>query len=233
MARKIVLGFSLVELLVALTIMSLTMLVGSYAFSTFSNKWGEDIGRFNETFSKAKQTTLLPRVLRGVFPYVVQNADGNGRIYFEGNSDGFVGVVQNAMYDTSTPAVIRFSVNQESNFTYSLLYEEWLMNERVFTSLEQDFEFNHGFTVMDNYSDIQFEYFGWYSNEVKGRVATPPIGIEDRGWYKDYNSLEKGMLPEKIKINLINGPNLISWEFNLVDQHPRWLLWSDRTNHDI
>ncbi|QIR15145.1 PilW family protein [Shewanella aestuarii] len=233
MAGKIDRGFSLVELLVALTIMSLTVLIGSYAYSTFSNKWGQDLGRFNQSFYKAKQNALMPRLMRGIFPYVVENTTGNARIYFEGNSDGFVGVVQNAMFDVSTPAVVRFSVNQDPNFSYSLTYEEWLMYREVFISLEQDFDFTHQFIVLDGYSDIQFEYFGWYSNEVKAREISAPIGEKDRGWYRNYNSLEKGLLPEKIKVILSNGDKKTHWEFALVDQHPKWLLWNDGRNDDI
>ncbi|WP_028771740.1 prepilin-type N-terminal cleavage/methylation domain-containing protein [Shewanella waksmanii] len=233
MARKIEAGFSLVELLVALTIMSLTMLVGSYAFSTFSNKWGQDMGRFASTFSQAKQTTLLPRVIRGIYPYVVENDTGNARIYFEGNSDGFVGVVQNSMFDSQTPAVIRLSVVQEQDFTYSLIYEEWQMYDAIFTKLTEDFDFTHRFNVMSNYSDIQFEYYGWYSADVRGRVASAPIGQPERGWYRNYNSLAKNLLPERLRITLTRGEEKLRWEFNVVDQHPRWLLWNDGQNDEV
>lgn len=211
----------------------MTMMIGSYAYSTFSHRWGQEVGKFSQTFEKAKEATLLPRVIRGLFPYIVRNSSGSARIYFEGNSDGFVGVVQNAMFDSNTPAVVRFSVEQSADFSYRLLYEEWPMYQQTFDLVEQDFDFTNHFELLAKQGDIQFEYFGWYSNKVKGFVSSPPIGVESRGWYREYNSLEAGLFPEKIRITLTQNQQPKVWEFDLSDLHPNWLLWNDEKNHDV
>ena len=63
--------------------------------------------------------------------------------------------------------------------------------------------FGRKITLFSQQSDILFRYFGWESLQAKSKTAddifSQPIQAQ---WFNDYNSLERGLQPNKIAILL-------------------------------
>ena len=106
-------GFTLVELLVTMSLLSMIILIGSSAFSMFSQRWDGQLGNFDKSARDARNVMLVQNILDSLVPYVTDDTDGGPIIYFEGNRNGFVSVSSQSIQSPEDYAVIRFSVKQD------------------------------------------------------------------------------------------------------------------------
>lgn len=195
-------GFSLIEILVAMVLLSMVVLVSSQAYSIFASKWDGRLGRFNQTLSEAKSLTLVQRAVDGIIPYVAFNAKDKPKLYFEGNRNGFVAVSNSPVFAPESAAVIRLQAEQLSDFTFMLTYQEWPMVSPLLKT-DQPLAFGRKITLFTHQENILFRYFGWESAKAKnqntGDIFAPPAQKE---WFNEYNSLERELQPHKIAIML-------------------------------
>jgi len=199
-------GFSLIEIMVAMVLLSMVVLVSTQAYSIFSDKWDGRLGHFNQTLSEAKSLVLVQRAIDGIVPYVVFNEQSQPRLYFEGNRNGFVAVTNTPVFTVGQAAVIRLEAKQLSDFGFELTYQEWSMEDSLLLKTDQELDFGRNIKLFDNQSDILFRYYGWPSAKDKsnaGDIFSKPVTPE---WFSDYNSLERGLQPNKISISL-SGDN--------------------------
>ena len=130
MVKKIV-GFTLVELLISMALLSMIVLVGASAFGLFSQRWDGQLGDFNADVVNTRNRMLVQEVLDHLVPYVALDTKGRPVMYFEGNRNGFVAVSSRSLFSSDTVAVVRFSVRQNTDLTYDVIYEEWPMRSDV------------------------------------------------------------------------------------------------------
>jgi len=192
-------GFTLIELLVSMALLSMVILVGSSAFGLFSQRWDGQLGVFDRTMRQAKSLMLVQDVLNGLIPYVVYSRDGRPVIYFEGNRNGFVGVSSKSLYSHGDFAVVRFSVKQNENLSFDVLYEEWPMEHDLLVSLSQEMSFSRPLVLFRSVDNPQFEYYGLKSQALRGsdsdlEVVAPPT------WTPDYNAIGVGHAPFRTRL---------------------------------
>ena len=72
--RGKVAGFSLVELLVAVTILGMVIGVATYGYSLFSRQWSVRLGGFDEAQGEYQRVALVVRALEDTLPFVVRAA---------------------------------------------------------------------------------------------------------------------------------------------------------------
>ncbi|WP_286271765.1 prepilin-type N-terminal cleavage/methylation domain-containing protein [Thalassotalea hakodatensis] len=194
-------GFTLIEMLVSMTLLSMVMLIATNAYSLFSDRWNGRLGYFNQTLTTTKNLLLLQESLQSITGYVVTDNKQGAKYYFEGNRNGFVAVTLRSMFDPEVAAVIRLKFEQNEDFTFRLLYEESPMVQQMLVQVTQQLEFEHSVVLFDRVKNAEFLYFGWSSLENKN--WTPDLTSmqpPQKEWLSDYNSLEKLVFPEQVSV---------------------------------
>ena len=193
-------GFTLIELLVTMSLLSMVILIGSSAVGLFGERWQGQLGNFDSRMRNTKNIVLVQDVLASLMPYVAYGPVGKPFIYFEGNRNGFVAVSSMSIYSHGDFAVVRFSVKQNLDLSYDVLYEEWPMKDDVFVSTHQKLEFSQPLVIFKSVTDPEFEYLGWPS--VKSRTSVldenespPPT------WSASYNGLVAWFAPIKVRFS--------------------------------
>lgn len=206
-------GFSLVEILVAMTILSFMTLLASQAFSFFAQRWDGKIGDFDQIFEDVKVQSLLSRTLEQIVPYVVLNQDDKPRLYFEGNPSGFVAIAQRGITHPEAPAVIRVSAVQNDNFTYDLVFEEWPMAGQTLIRSGKALPFNPPIIIQSDVNDVVFEYFGQQRNLDETTNDDLPQTV---AWSNEYNSFVTMRHPRKIKITVLKDASSSVTHIDLI-----------------
>ncbi|WP_448246061.1 PilW family protein [Thalassotalea agariperforans] len=217
-------GFTLVEMLVSMVLLSMVLLIASGAYSLFSDRWNGRLGHFNQSMKTAKQLILVQESLKSIISYVVTNKTKEPSLYFEGNRNGFVAVTLRSLFNPETAAVIRLQVIQNEDFSYQLIYQESTMVEQLLINLEQPINFGDPIVLFDKLKDVNFQYFGWPSTESK--YWTPDSPLEEpspQAWFDEYNSLEIKLQPEQIKIMFSSDKGDFLLHTQLMDSIPNML----------
>jgi len=214
-------GFTLVEMLVSMVLLSMVLLIASNAYSLFSDRWNGRLGHFNQSVVQAKQLILVQEALKSIVSYVVTNDKEQAKLYFEGNQNGFVAVTLRSLFSPESAAVMRLQVTQNPDFTYTLSYQESAMTEQLLISAKQALNFSEPIVLFDNLIEINFQYFGWLSTQSKYWAIDsltpqpePPI------WFNEYNSLVTNLQPEQIKVTFKNKQGNFSLQARLTNAVP-------------
>ncbi|CAI8296920.1 MAG: Uncharacterised protein [Porticoccaceae bacterium UBA1117] len=213
-------GFTLIEILVTMSLLSMIVLIGSSAIGLFGSRWDGRLGHFEDTMRNAQQVLLVQDVLKSLVPYVAYNRSGKPVIYFEGNRNGFVAVSSKSIYSDRDFAVVRFSVKQADDLTFDVLYEEAPMSANVLVSLNQTLSFTSPMVLFESVSNPHFQYFGWPNAEKRedeSGLTTPAR------WLETYNGLDALFAPIKASLSFSTSEGNYQI-YSLVASEPNGLL---------
>ena len=196
-------GFTLIELLVTMSLLSMIVLIGSSAFGLFAQRWDGKLGQFDTTMRHAQNVLLVQNVLSSLTPYVTYNRAGKPIIYFEGNRNGFVAVSSRSIYNDEDFAVVRFSVRQNTDFSYDLIYEEAAMRDNVLMSLRQPLVFSSPMILFESVIDPQFQYYGWA--KARDRASGDDSLRRPPQWLERYNGLDALFAPLKTSLRFTSS----------------------------
>jgi prepilin-type N-terminal cleavage/methylation domain-containing protein len=215
-------GFTLIEMLVSMALLSLIIMIASGAYALFNQNWHGRLGHFNQTSNLTRHLILVQESLSSIMPYVVFNKDQLPRLYFEGNRNGFVAVASRSVFNPKYAAVIRMQAIQNQDFTYSLIYQEWPMEHGVLINTTQEIPFGKPLLLFDKLSSIEFNYYGWPSlgDQVWSADGNSDIARNPQDWFSDFNSLERMVHPEQISISFINSQGEFKLQTRLTDPPP-------------
>lgn len=192
-------GFTLVEMLVSLVLLSSIVLVGSTAYGLFAKRWDGQLGNFDISLQNSRDLMLVQEVLDNLIPYIVYREDGMPVVYFEGNRNGFVAVSSRSVFAGRIPAVVRFSVVQNLDFSFDVFYDEWVMSDDVLRSTVQSFTFSEPIKLFSNISSPSFNYLGWTSTDERFGVegSTAP---QLPSWHGSFDATTLPFAPLKAKL---------------------------------
>ena len=188
-------GFTLVELLVAMSLLSMVVLVGSAAFGLYGERWDGRLGQFDAKLRATQNLFLVQESLDSLVPYVARDRNGKPVIYFEGNRNGFVAVSSKSLLSEGNYAVVRFSVRENSDLSYDVLYEEYPMVDDLLLTIGTPLPFSRPLTLFRSVADPVFSYLGWSDiEERQGEILAPPR------WVSEYNGVKAWFSPLKAKL---------------------------------
>jgi prepilin-type N-terminal cleavage/methylation domain-containing protein len=193
-------GFTLVELMVSLALLSMIVLVGASAFGLFAQRWDGRLGTFDMAMRNAQNRMLVQDVLDSLVPYVAFDREGRPIIYFEGNRNGFVGVSSKSIFSYGDFAVVRFSVRQKADLQFDVLYEEWPMDRDILVTIEQPLVFSPPITLFSDVRDPVFRYFGWA--DVSDRSEEELVRLPPR-WTDQYDGVLALFSPLKADLSFV------------------------------
>lgn len=198
-SKRRAVGFSLVELLIAMAIMSMTLVIASTGYSFFMDRWQSELGQFDKVAGNARKLLLLNRVVSGIYAYVLVDKNKKAAIYFEGNQDSLLAITKKPLTGVDRPFAIRLSVEQNDDFTYNVIYESASLDKMPITSIIQPLEFSNPIQLMTGLDDVKFFYFGHSHIDKKFEGETAK-------WWETFNSLNRQLLPQTISMAFtLNG----------------------------
>ena len=100
-------GFSLLEMLVAILVLSIVIGISTYAYSMFIRQWDGHLGRFDEAAAQYQRLEWLSAALEDTLPYGVRDDDGQLGFYFLGRDEGLTLVTMSPLFGVGEPALIR------------------------------------------------------------------------------------------------------------------------------
>ncbi len=190
-------GFTLIEMLITMALLSSLILIGASALNFFLQRWDGHVGNFDRILKNTREMVLVKDVLDTLQPYMAYH-DNEPGIYFEGNRNGFVAVSSDSLFGNGSYAVIRFSVRQDADGTFDLLYEESPMDEDVLRSTSQSLVFSEPLVLMSDLRNPKFEFLGWSSVRDKfGADGKPPLPAS---WSSTYDGFETALSPLKTRL---------------------------------
>lgn len=195
-------GFTLIEVLLAMILLSIVMYIGSLSFSVFSERWRKDLGGFNTDVSEARKLLLLRQVLHGAANYLVRDQQNRAVYLFAGEAGQLVFVTNNPLFQPEAQALVRLTVRTLPDGQQQLLYSESsFATTPLFTNTPLPAP--EKTLVLLQSENIRFNYFGWDSFAARSRFIEYSEG--ELQWQTQYDAAAIGVLPHAV--NLIWNKN--------------------------
>lgn len=209
-------GFTLVETLISLVLISLVMLSAALAYQYFTENWQRNQGKFGEVRENYRTWQLVHRVSQAIYPKVVLSETNAPGFYFLGREDGFTGVATMSVQDPNSSAVFRIFREPNNENGFRLVYEEAPMGEVPLERASQILPFNFRRVLLENAESIEFRYQGWENRQVRSdNIAVDFLegAASKPQWYPSYDGMERGVHPLAIEINAAG----VRWFLTLPD----------------
>ena len=200
-ARSRVAGFTLLELLISITILGLVIGLASFSFSLFTRHWEGPRSGFERAAGQAQRLDLVQRALTAALPWAVRDSDGRLGFYFLGREEGLTLVTASPVYTVGAPAVIRVFREPEGGGGYRLVYEEASLADTLLQDGSQTLPFRYRLVVLEGVRDLSFRYFGWESLQSRLQSDEGDV-IQSPRWWPDYDGLTRVEQPQRVGMRL-------------------------------
>ena len=196
-------GFTLIELMLATSLLMMVMFSGYYAYSLYSQKWQKRVQVFWQGTEQAIALDSLHKVLNSAMPYMVNGKDDKACVYFKGSNTSISFVSSSAIF-SAEPALVHLQIEAMPNSSnYNLIYQEQSIKHNLVLELDHQAQWQHEIVLLANITDFNLAYFGWQSfDSAIKQVNSEAFMKEDtRTWYQNHQGNISRLLPEKIKIS--------------------------------
>ena len=199
-APRAVKGFSLLEMLVAVAVLSMVIGIATYAYALFIRQWDGQLGRFDEAQAQYQRLEWLAGALEDTLPYIVRDEAGAIGFYFLGRDEGLTLVTMSPIFGIGEPALIRVFRERDADDAWRLVYEEAPFAGSLLTRADQRMEFRHRLVIARGLPRPMFRYFGWA--DLQARLNGTELLGAGRSWFDEFDGLLRHMHPEKIELRL-------------------------------
>lgn len=204
-SRSRVSGLTLIELLLAIVILSMLIGIATYSFSLFARHWSDRNQSFEISLAQFQRLDLLVTALSDALPWLVRNSDGAIGYYFLGRKEGVTLVTDSPIFADQTPALIRVFGERQTDGLWRLVYEEAPLDEVSLRSVDQVLPFTKRLVVLRNLRSLDFRYFGWTSVEARSGDA-PEGATTPPEWRYEYDGILFFQHPIRLAMTLDGVP---------------------------
>ena len=198
--RSRVAGFTLVELLISIAIMSMVIGLASYGFSLFSQHWDGPRKSFDRSVGQVQRLDLVSRALGDAIPWVVRDETNRPGFYFLGREEGVTLVTASPIYAVDAPAVVRIFREPEAGGRWRLVYEEAPLSSVRLTKASQILPFQHRLIILQGIEAISFRYLGW--NTGQERFGDEVGSLVPPQWFSEFDGLVRAHQPVRVALTL-------------------------------
>ncbi|REL34888.1 PilW family protein [Thalassotalea euphylliae] len=198
MGKRLAQGFTLIELMVAMSLLSFIIFVGSLSYSTYISGWTKIKGKIDSNISQAKHLILLRQAVASTTSYIVKNAESDIAIFFKGKAVGFESMTSSPIFDYGYPAFYQIVYEQDESGNNRLVYKE--RSSRINHS-SSDFgkhSYENSLNIISGISDFKVSYFGWSENKYKYQEFDSDK--VRRQWFDEYDAMSSKIMPEAISM---------------------------------
>lgn len=199
-AARAVRGFTLLEMLVSIVVLSIVIGTATYAYSMFIRQWDGHLGRFDEAQARYQRLDWLAAALDDTLPYAVRDANGEPGFYFLGRDEGLTLVTMSPIFAVGEPALIRVFRETDGDDSWRLVYEEAPFAGTLLTRTDQRMEFRHRLVIARSLPLPKFRYFGW--TDLGSRLTLEESPGVMQSWFSEYDGMVRRYHPEKLELRL-------------------------------
>lgn len=207
-------GFTLVELLIATSILMVVLGTAMYGYQLYQKQWQRNLSHIQQNYQQLRRFELVSSALHGIVPYMVRHKDGHS-FYFLGREEGFTAVTTNPVFKPGFPAVIRVFREHNPDGSYRLVYEEASLSEAPLITPEQQLPFTHRLVVIEQEKSLTFSYYT--QPDLLGSIELSDDGESAQiiyKWLTEHDALTAKTHPQRIIIN-ISG---FVWQLQVADR---------------
>lgn len=194
-------GFTLLELLISVAILSLVIGLSTYSFSLFSQHWTSRERDQLQSQGEYQLVQLLDRAMTSCIPWIVRSGDEDLGFYFLGRDEGMTFVTSRPIVEADAPAVIRIFRESDGPGRYKLVYEEASLASITLGNANQRLPFAHRLVIARNLSKLSFRFYGWTSSESRAEAMSMDSGVVP-SWHAAFDGLVGASHPEKLAIDM-------------------------------
>ena len=213
-------GFTLIELMIAISILTLLLFTGSYSYSLLSERWNKELGQFSQSAQTYKHLELLQSLLEGVQPYVVVDSNQKPTFFFIGDSNSLLAVSRSGLFSGEYPEIFRLSIVNQANGKVDLIYQSASTEQLLLKGTDQSFSFTHQLVLFSNIDKVQFNYFGWSHLYDKNTIGKSNKKAQ---WFERFSGIDNQIMPEKYSLTLTQIGQDLSIPIQLEVKPERWL----------
>jgi len=195
-------GFTLIELMLAMSLLMLVLFAGYYGYGLFTEKWQKRTQYYWQQTQQTLAFDAIARVFESTFPYIVNSDNNEPAQYFSGDQNRVIFITTSPLFSKET-SVVEFKILQNGD-EYSLAYNEASMRDNLLLNQSDVITWQHQIILLENLQHISFEYYGWKNLQ---QVFTSLVSEDDESketpdFYQQHIMEERRVLPVSIYINL-------------------------------
>ncbi|XQW85902.1 prepilin-type N-terminal cleavage/methylation domain-containing protein [Thalassotalea piscium] len=217
---KVTKGFTLIELMISISILTLLLLTGSFVYSMLYSRWDKQLGSFSESARIAKNVEITQRVLEGVHPFVVVDRTKRPAFFFIGGEDSLLSVSYSGVFSGEFPEIFRITSVKNQNGKFDLLYQAKSVENFILLRTDQDISFDHQLTLFKDLDSVQFSYLGWQDYKVKSSRFTSGVKMIRSN---RYSGIDSQIMPNKYSLTIVQSGKSLTIPVELDNQTERWL----------
>ena len=193
-------GFSLLEMLVAIVVLSIVIGISTLAYSMMVRKWDGHLGQFDEAQAQYQRLEWLATALEDTLPYVVRDDQDQLGFYFLGRDEGLTLVTMSPIFAVGEPALVRVFRELDEDGSWQLIYEEAPFAGTLLARANQRLKFRHRLVIARNLPRPVFRYFGWAN--IGSRLTIDDTLGGQQSWFEEYDGLVRRFHPERIELQM-------------------------------
>jgi hypothetical protein len=182
------------------------------------SRWEGNFGRFTETSDKARNVSLLTKVITSTRPYIVRNEQRTPNYYFDGKSKLVMAVSSSSFADPDESALYKLEWLL-NNDRWELQYSEVSTLHSWINNPASENKWTQPIVIMTSVLEPSIRYFGWatqfdFSNGNR----------EQRDWFDEYSAELRNVMPEWLQITYNEqGDQPMTITFPLLKWDPQYL----------
>lgn len=205
--KKNIKGFTLIELMISISILTLLLFTGSYTYSLLHSRWDKQLGGFDANVYMARNLELLQRILEGIHPFIVVDQKKVPSFFFIGAQNSLLAVSQSGMFSENFPEIFRLTSVQQSSGKFKLIYQAISTENILLRGTEQVINFQKKITLFENLDSVNFSYLGWRNYQEKSDRHNSGHKMI---WSSAYSGINTQITPQKLTLTLTKeGEKLI------------------------
>lgn len=192
-------GFTLIELMIAISILSLLLFTGSYSYSLMSTRWNKELGHFSQISKNSKNQQLLQSLLVGVQTFLITDKNQRPAFFFIGDKTSLLAISRGGLYSGEYPEVFRLTSVENEKGLFDLVYQSISTQDVLLVVTEQEINFTEQFTLFSDLTSVSFAYLGW--SHFNEKTANGEI-IKPASWFERFSGIDNQIMPIKMSITL-------------------------------
>lgn len=223
-------GFTLLELLVAVSLLSLVMMSGIYAYSAFSYRWQDELGQFKSRLENLQSFNHIQRVLENIKPYVIHTKDSVGFLFI-GKSSSIVAVRNATLFGDSNTLgseVFKLSLVPTNQGYFNLLYQSHQLANGIIVYDTDTISYTRSKILANNVKSMNVEYSGYENVTAKYNRLEYALKLS---WYNEFSGLDRALTPNSIRLTLEFDSGKVLFLVDLDSESERHLTSYGRTEY--
>lgn len=200
-------GFTLIELMVATSILMAVMFSGYYGYSLYAQKWQK---RTNEFWSGTKDgiaLTSIVRLFESSAKYVVKDKNAQDAVFFIADQKQITFVSHSPLYSDGA-AVVQLQIVGD-NEQKQLIYREMSLKKApLYHYQEQAFSWQKQVVLLNDVDEVNWHFFGFnsYLDAVDSTNRAERIVQVAKSRYNEHDLSKIRVLPDYVFFHFtLNG----------------------------